>query len=123
MKISKFPFIMLVPILLSATTYYVAPWGNDDSSGAFAAPWRNINKAAQTMIAGDSVLIRAGTYRESVNPVNSGSPGMPITYENYNNEEVIVEGGDVVTGWVLDSGNRYQTNVNFTPSPRFSSSR
>ena len=109
--------------LLNATTYYVAPWGNDDSLGTFDAPWQTIGKAANTMVAGDSVFIRAGIYKESINPVNSGNPGAMITYANYNNEEVIVEGGEEVTGWVIDTGNRYMASVNFTPSPRFSSSR
>lgn len=109
--------------MLKATTYYVAPWGNDDSLGTFDAPWQTIGKAAMTMIAGDSVLIRAGIYKESINPVNSGNAGALITYANYNGEEVIVEGGEEVTGWVLDTGNRYMASVNFTPSPRFSSSR
>lgn len=109
--------------LLNATTYYVAPWGNDDSLGTFDAPWQTIGKAANTMVAGDSALIRAGIYKESINPVNSGNPSAMITYANYNGEEVIVEGGEEITGWVLDTGNRYMASVNFTPSPRFSSSR
>ncbi len=123
MKSNPISVVIFFPTLLAATTYYVAPWGNDDSAGTFTAPWRNINKAAQTMIAGDSVLIRAGTYLESVNPVNSGAPGMPIVYKNFSSEQVIVEGGNTVTGWILDSGNRYRANINFTPSPRFSSAR
>ena len=105
------------------TTYYVATWGNNDSLGTYGNPWRTINKAATTMIAGDSVLIMEGVYKESVNPVNSGSLTEPITYTNYNREDVVVEGGEEVSSWVQDSGNRYSTTVNFTPSPRFSSSR
>lgn len=107
----------------SPATYYVAPWGSDDSSGTFAKPWKTINKAAATMIAGDSVFIRGGVYKEGVNPANSGTLPDPITYVHYNNEEVIVEGGETVTNWVQDSGNRYRASVNFTPAPRFSSSR
>jgi len=109
--------------LLYASTYYVAPWGNDDSLGTFDKPWKTIGKAALTMIAGDSVFIRAGTYKEDVNPASSGTITDPITYANYNNEEIIVEGGETVTGWIQDAGNRYRADVSFTPSPRFSSSR
>jgi hypothetical protein len=108
---------------LFSATYYVAPWGSDDSSDTFARPWTTINMAASTMIAGDSVLIRAGIYKEGINPANSGTGSDPITYAAYDNEEVIVEGGEAVTNWIMDSGNRYRANVNFTPSPRFSSSR
>lgn len=109
--------------IVFASTYYVATWGSDDSSGTFTAPWRTINKAAQTMIAGDSVLIREGTYPESVNPANSGSPGQKITYAAYGNEAVIVEGSEEITDWVQDNGNRYRASVTFTPSPRFSTAR
>lgn len=123
MKIHVIYSILVITNLTFATTYYVAPWGSDDSSGTMTAPWQTIGKAAQTMIAGDSVLIRSGTYPESVNPANSGTTGARITYANYSDEEVIVEGGQEVTGWVLDAGNRYRANINFTPSPRFSSSR
>ena len=106
-----------------AVGYYVAPWGNDTNPGTSTRPWRTINKAATTLVAGDSVLIRAGIYRESVNPARSGTAALPITYKNYGTEEVVVEGGEVVTGWTQDSGNRYRATVNFTPSPRFNSLR
>ncbi len=46
----------------SAATYYVATTGNDANSGTLASPWRTIQKAANTMSAGDTVLIRGGTY-------------------------------------------------------------
>lgn len=117
-----FPFV-LVTTLLNGATYYVAPWGDDDSLGTFTAPWRTINKSATTMVAGDSVLIRGGIYEESINPANSGTVGAPITYANYSGEEVVVEGGEEITGWTQESGNRYYAPVYFTPSPRFSSSR
>jgi hypothetical protein len=121
------PYIIIIQLislsLVFSATYYVAPWGSDDSSGTFARPWRTINKAASTMIAGDSVLIRAGNYKEGINPANSGTISDPITYAAYGGEEVTAEGGEVVTNWILDSGNRYRANVNFTPAPRFSSSR
>jgi len=108
---------------LFCITYYVAPWGNDNNPGTFNLPWLTISKAATTMVAGDSVFVRGGIYRESINPSNSGNASAPITYANYNNEEVIVEGGTAVTGWIQDNGNRYRASVNFTPSPRFTSPR
>jgi hypothetical protein len=118
-----FVILLLSITLSSANTYYVATWGSDDSSGTFTKPWKTINKAATTMIAGDSVLIRGGIYKENVYAGVSGTASDPITYANYNEEEVIVEGGETVTGWIQDAGNRYRASVNFTPSPRFSSSR
>lgn len=50
-----------------AAVYYVSTTGNDNNNGtSLSMPWRTINKAAQTMFAGDTVYIRGGTYRESV---------------------------------------------------------
>jgi hypothetical protein len=60
--------------------YYVAPTGNDDNPGSLDYPWRTIQKAANTLVAGDTVYIRAGVYQEQVLPQNSGSPSpTPLT--------------------------------------------
>jgi hypothetical protein len=40
--------------------YYVAPNGNP---GDVNHPWCTIQHAADTMVAGDTVLIRSGTYQ------------------------------------------------------------
>jgi hypothetical protein len=46
----------------SGVTYYVSTSGNDNNAGTLAAPWRTIQKAANTVQAGDTVQVRAGTY-------------------------------------------------------------
>ena len=61
-----------------ASTYYVAPDGHDLNPGTEALPWRTIQKAADTLVAGDTVYIKAGVYEEQVIPQNSGSPGSYI---------------------------------------------
>jgi len=66
-----------------ASEYYVSPSGNNASSGSISAPWLTIQKAANTMVAGDTVYIKAGTYTERVTPQHSGSSGSYITYQNY----------------------------------------
>jgi hypothetical protein len=80
---------------LDGMIYYVAPSGNDDNPGTVAYPWRTIQKAANTMVAGDTVYIRAGTYPEQVIPQNSGSAGQPITYAAYPGETAIIDGTHV----------------------------
>ncbi len=107
----------------SGSTYYVATTGNDTNPGTFERPWQRIGKAASTMVAGDSALVRGGVYHESVNPAQSGTESDPITYVAYDTESVIVDGSEVVTGWVQDSGNRYRASVNFTCDPRFTTVR
>ncbi|OGV95557.1 hypothetical protein A2W24_06695 [Microgenomates group bacterium RBG_16_45_19] len=46
-------------------TYYVSPSGNDNNPGTPSQPWQTIQKAANTMIAGDSVNVLAGSYSET----------------------------------------------------------
>lgn len=65
---------------LAASTYYVAPTGSDSNPGTTAAPWRTIQKAANTLAAGDTVVVQPGTYGERVLMTRSGSSGLPITF-------------------------------------------
>ena len=78
-----------------STTYYVAPGGKDSNPGTVLYPWRTIQKAANTLVAGDTVYIRAGTYPERVVPQNSGSAGSVITYAAYPGETVTIDGSGV----------------------------
>lgn len=87
-----------VPTKASAQggTYYVAPNGDDDSNpGTIDRPWKTIQKAADTLVAGDTVYIRAGTYREQVIPQHSGSAGNYITYAAYPGEIVTIDGNSI----------------------------
>jgi parallel beta-helix repeat protein len=48
---------------LTGTTYYVsASTGSDTNPGTSAAPWKTIQHAGAVVAAGDTVLVRAGTY-------------------------------------------------------------
>lgn len=71
-------------LALSAATagaiYYVAPGGSDANPGSSGQPWATIQKAADAMAPGDTVIVRAGNYRERVRVRRSGISGWPITY-------------------------------------------
>ena len=79
----------------AGTIYYVDPSGDDDHPGSLAYPWRTIQKAADTLSAGDTVYIRAGVYQEQVIPQNSGSAGQPITYTAYPGETAMLDGSGI----------------------------
>jgi parallel beta-helix repeat protein len=83
--------LVCIVVPVRAATYYVATDGNDSNSGSEADPWKTIQKAADTMQAGDSVYIKEGTYVEKVRPKNSGSEGNWITYQAYPGDEVTIE--------------------------------
>jgi hypothetical protein len=64
------------------------------------------------MQAGDICYIRGGTYRETVVPANSGSPGNPVTFEAYAGETVTVSGADKADGgWSVYNGSVYQKAI------------
>jgi len=79
----------------NGTVYYVAPTGSDSNPGTESQPWQTIQKAADTLVAGDTVYIRAGTYEEQVIPVNSGSANNYITYASYPGETVMIDGNSI----------------------------
>jgi hypothetical protein len=81
--------------VVQRTICYVATTGDDDNAGKEALPWRTIQKAANTLVAGDTVYIRAGTYPEQVTPQNSGSAGNLITFAAYPGETVTIDGSGI----------------------------
>jgi hypothetical protein len=78
--------VMLVVLALaassSAATYYVAPppAGADGNDGSDAHPWATLQHAADTVAAGDTVLVRAGSYT-GFDLRTSGSETMPIVFQ------------------------------------------
>jgi len=85
--------IFIISFGLQATTYYVSKNGDDNNSGTSEnMAWKTINKAANTLEAGDEVVILDGTYEEQVIPKNSGNTGKYIVYRAKNNGKVIIDG-------------------------------
>jgi parallel beta-helix repeat protein len=84
-----------MPEVQQGAVYYVAPGGNDTYPGTLSQPWKTIQKAANTLSAGDTVYIRAGTYGERVVPQRSGSAGAEITYAAYPGEIPTLDGSGV----------------------------
>lgn len=76
-------------------TYYVSTTGNDGSAGTERRPFRTIQKAANMVSAGDTILIRGGTYQERVTVKKSGTPGNIITFQNYPGESVTLDGATI----------------------------
>jgi len=77
----------------SATTYYVAKTGEDDSAGTASAPWLTINHAAGVVIAGDSVLVAAGTYAELVDfNGTAGTAAAPVVFRSSAGLSTIIGG-------------------------------
>ena len=68
---------------LDAATYYVRKDGRDSNAGTAntsGGAWLTVQKAANTMVAGDAVTVVTGDYNETVTETTSGSNGSPITF-------------------------------------------
>jgi hypothetical protein len=105
----------------AGATFYVAPNGSDANPGSQAAPWATIQKAENTLAAGQKALVRAGTYAP-IYVDRNGSPLAPISIQAYPGERPVIhapEGGGYaveivgsyfrVSGFVLE--NARNTNI------------
>jgi hypothetical protein len=81
----------------SAADYYVALDGDNTNPGNETHPWKTVQKAADTLVAGDTVYIKAGTYNERVMPRNNGASGNYITYTAYPGDTVTIDGTGLPT--------------------------
>ena len=70
-----------------AETYYVDPRGDDGAAGTEAAPWATLQRAAERVAPGDTVMVRAGTYRGFDLRI-SGTQEAPIRF--------VAEGGAII---------------------------
>ncbi len=84
-----------------AGAHFVAPDGDDTAAGTSAAPWRTLGRAVAAAPSGSTIVLREGTYRESVEiPATKR-----LTLQPASGEEVWISGSDVVSGWTrVDSG-------------------
>jgi parallel beta-helix repeat protein len=85
------------------STYYVAPTGNDQAAGGQLAPWKTLQHAADTVVAGDTVIVQAGTYAGFVmgwDFAQNGTPGNPIRFQAQ--PGVIINSRDVHTADGID---------------------
>ncbi|KAA6449687.1 DUF1565 domain-containing protein [Bacillus swezeyi] len=78
-----------------ANCLYVSPDGNDQNEGTKEKPFRTLAHAAKEAVAGTTVMIREGTYHETLDVKHSGTDGKPVTFRNYENEKVVVSGESV----------------------------
>lgn len=82
---------------LNSRIYYVSTKGDDGNSAEQAksqsTPWRTIQKAANTIVGGDTVVIMNGTYHERVTIGErcSGKVATPTLFVAQNEGKVIID--------------------------------
>lgn len=81
----------------SLRVYYVdGAQGNDQNDGlTLATAWKTIQKSFDAAVAGSTVMIKGGNYYEQLTVRVSGTAGNPVTFTNYNGEQVIIDGSKI----------------------------
>ena len=103
-------FLVFTPNISQATTYHVDKnnsSGSDANPGTKDLPWLTIQHAADTMVAGDTVLVRNGVYNEHIHTQHSGNETAGhIIFSAYPGETPIVDGTGVTesqNGIIVDN--------------------
>jgi len=110
LSLTALAFVLSRP--LPAETYYVDqshPRASDENAGTEALPWKTINHAAKVLHAGDTVLVKEGTYDvgassgwadPAVGPSHSGTEEKPVTFKACPGQKVTIttSGGQAAIG-------------------------
>ena len=92
--------------------YHVAKNGSDTGQGTKQDPFLTINKAAEVAVAGDTVTVHQGVYREQVNPQNPGlSEWRRITYQAAEGEKVVIKGSEQIQNWEQEEGSVWKVVI------------
>ena len=114
--------LLFLPRASTAEIYYVAPppVGSDGQSGSEGAPWATLQHAADSVAAGDTVIVHAGDY-VGMQITTSGTAALPITFQAADGElarvvadnastpdGINIEGADyvVIEGFRIDGRGR-----------------
>src|SRR3989442_396077 len=96
-------WIMACTVLISASlqgaTYHVnnrQPNARDTNAGTENSPWQTIQRAATSLLPGDTVIVHDGTYNERVSPANSGTPNSLITYAAQSRNVILTPGFSIL---------------------------
>ncbi len=143
-KGSLFLLSFCLPYLAySGQTYYISTQGSNSNNGSINSPWGSLEFAVTVAKAGDTIIMRGGTY--FMNEVwvarkkgRGGAPGQYLTIKNFSGEKpflkynsrrliihadyVRVEGLHFEMPWsceVFGAGNQIVNNTFTGPQPRF----
>ena len=105
-KLFQATFLLFSFLSFSQTTYYVSKSGSNSNNGTSVnTPFLTISHAISQISAGDIIYIRGGTYHENVQIDNiDATSGSETLIQNYNNEQVIIDGTIGITNtWADDT--------------------
>lgn len=85
--------------------YYVDCNATKLGNGSKEFPFKRINDAAKIALAGDTVIVCPGVYRENVNPENGGKENARIVYKSLVRRGAIITGAEKISSWEKYDGN------------------
>ncbi len=100
-------------------TYYISKSGNDNNTGTLASPFLTLQKAANIVNPGDSVIVKDGTYTTTNSQIaiitRSGSSTNRIVFKSQNKWGAVLDGRNNATtqGIYFQSSVGYITFENF----------
>lgn len=78
---------------IPSDAFYVSPTGDDSNKGSLDAPWKTLGVAFSRLVAGNTLVVRGGTYNETNLDLRAkGSSSAPITIRNFPGEAPIANG-------------------------------
>ncbi|MBE0659783.1 MAG: right-handed parallel beta-helix repeat-containing protein [Bryobacteraceae bacterium] len=111
----RFAALLMTSLIMPAThgaEYHVSVKGDDAGDGSPARPYRTISAAARVAMAGDTVTVHAGTYRERITPPRGGeSDARRITYRAAAGEVVEIKGSEIVKDWKPFKGTAWKATL------------
>jgi hypothetical protein len=78
--------------------FCVSTTGSDGNSGSCSAPWRTIQKAVETLLPGQTALVRGGVYRENVVILRGGEGSRHLSVRAYADERPVLRGQLKISG-------------------------
>lgn len=126
MKMKRMVLILVLILLLCAAggcskreevfhAFYLSPTGSDLNDGTKTRPFQSFEKVLEeirqisdSMTLDIVVYLRGGIYElrkaVAITPEDSGKNGYRIIFRSYPNEQVLLSGGQEITGWTQAEG-------------------
>ena len=118
--------LMMTASICGGAVYHVGPKAaeaSDENPGTLEKPWLTLKKGCAALQPGDTLFLHAGLYRECARLASSGLPDKPIALRAFGDDEVVIDGADVVpaANWRLTEGfsNIYETDCPGDPGQIF----
>ncbi len=90
--------ILMSGVAIAGNTYYVSPSGNDNNNGSINAPFKTIQKAANVVNPGDTVIVKDGVYTVASNVPSileikrGGMDGAGVIFRAENKWKAVLDG-------------------------------